>query len=577
MCGIAGLFGDNWEVAQLQAMVACQRHRGPDGQATFVDASNQAKLGHDRLSILDLSSAGAQPMTSADGRFVLVFNGEIYNYIELRAKLTDYPFRTGTDTEVILAAFEAWGEECLDRFLGMFALMIWDTREQCLFAARDRFGVKPLYFSRRPDGGLAVSSEIRGFRAANVGIQPDPTAWATYLTRGLQEFPGSTFWLGVESLPAGHTLRWRPGATVTISRWYDLASAAGLEFDERSDSEVEEEYLALLTESVRLRFRSDVPVGINLSGGIDSSVLLGLVHAIQGPDSDVSVFTFSTNDSSYDELPWVRRMLERTQHQLVNCVLTPEQVPQLAISVQDHQDEPFGGIPTLAYARIFEEASVRGVKVLLDGQGMDEQWAGYDYYRFGDLSANRPIIQGTATSPVRPECLKPAFRELAIGLEAPRPFPDQLRNLQYRDALYTKIPRALRFNDRVSMRSSTELREPFLDHRLFELAIRQPARRKIQGDTGKWMLRRIAARLAPKELVEAPKRALQTPQREWLRGPLSAWADRLISDATEVAGGDWLDRGAVFSAWEAFRAGSGDNSFFVWQWINLALASNRWD
>jgi asparagine synthase (glutamine-hydrolysing) len=208
---------------------------------------------------------------------------------------------------------------------------------------------------------------------------------------------------------------------------------------------------------------------------------------------------------------------------------------------------------------------------------MDEQWAGYDYYRHGNQSANAPIVQGTVTSPVRPECLKPAFAELAKGLEVPRPFPDALRNLQYRDALFTKIPRALRFNDRVSMRSSTELREPFLDHRLFELALRQPVTRKIQGDTGKWMLRRIAARLAPKELVEAPKRALQTPQREWLRGPLATWAEELIADATEVAGGDWLDRDAVFTAWETFRGGSGDNSFFVWQWINLGLASKRWD
>jgi asparagine synthase (glutamine-hydrolysing) len=159
----------------------------------------------------------------------------------------------------------------------------------------------------------------------------------------------------------------------------------------------------------------------------------------------------------------------------------------------------------------------------------------------------------------------------------PRPFPDALRNLQYRDALFTKIPRALRFNDRVSMRSSTELREPFLDHRLFELALRQPVERKIRGATGKWMLRRLAAKLAPKELVEAPKRAVQTPQREWLRGPLSTWAEGLITDATDVAGGDWLDRSAVFTAWEAFRGGSGDNSFFVWQWINLGLASKRWD
>lgn len=577
MCGIAGLFGEGWETRQLEAMVACQRHRGPDAQAIFSDPTNQAKIGHDRLSILDLSQAGAQPMRSADGRFVIAFNGEIYNYLELRAELADYPFRSRTDTEVILAAYDRWGEKCLDHFIGMFALMIWDAREQKLFAARDRFGVKPLYYCRKQNSSLAISSEIRAFHSADIDVQPNPVAWATYLALGLQDYSENTFWLGVESLPGGCKLNWRPGKDATVSRWYDLAARVGQELDERSDSDVEEEYMALLKNSVRLRFRSDVPVGVNLSGGVDSSLLLGLIHAIQGPDSDVSVFSFVTNDVRYDELPWVERMLERTRHPLVTCTLTADQVPQLASSVQDYQYEPFGGIPTLAYARVFEEAKARGIIVLLDGQGIDEQWAGYDYYRAAGTPEGGSLVQGTTTSPVRPECLRPEFAALAEDFESPRPFPDELRNLQYRDALYSKIPRALRFNDRVSMRSSTELREPFLDHQLFELALRQPASRKIQGGAGKWMLRRMAKKIAPMELVEAPKRPVQTPQREWLRGPLSKWAAELIAEATRTAGGEWLDHDKVIAEWETFRRGQGDNSFFVWQWVNLGLAAANWD
>lgn len=576
MCGIAGLFGAGWTHDQLEAMVDYQRHRGPDGRGTFYDG-NGAALGHNRLSIIDLSQGGAQPMASGDGRLIISFNGEIYNYLELRAELSSgYAFRSRSDTEVILAAYERWGDRCLDHFVGMFSLIIWDTRKQRLFAARDRFGVKPLYFHLRAGGSLALASEIRAFRAVGAANEPDPVAWATYLTSGLHEHSTRTFWVDVHSIPAGHMLIWQDGKT-TISSWYELADATGIDFDERPDAEVEGEYLALLEESVRLRFRSDVPVGINLSGGVDSSILLGIIHSVQPVQSEVSVFTFVTDDARYDELPWVRQMLARTKHPLITCKLSADMVPELAKSVQAHQDEPFGGIPTLAYARIFEEARKRGVVVLLDGQGMDEQWAGYDYYRGSNGSSTTPLVQGTATSVVRPECLTPEFAALAEPFDAPQPFPDALRNLQYRDVMHTKIPRALRFNDRVSMRSSTELREPFLDHRLFELALRQPPRRKIQADTGKWMLRRMAARLAPGDLLDSPKRPVQTPQREWLRGPLAGWVDQRIEDATAVAGGDWIDRKKAKTNWAAFRSGIGDNSVFIWQWINLALAAATWD
>jgi asparagine synthase (glutamine-hydrolysing) len=572
MCGIAGIFGRGWDRTQLEAMVSSQHHRGPDGRGVYVDPTHVAGLGHNRLSIIDLSPAGQQPMSTPDGRFHLVFNGEIYNYLELRAELADYAYRSQTDAEVVLAAYQRWGKACLDRFLGMFAFLLWDEQEKCLFAARDRFGVKPLNYSVNDEGTLLIASEIKALHEAGVPAEFDPIAWATYFAFGAYHHSERTFWKGIKSLPAGHTLTWQNGQ-LEIRGWYDLADRSGLELDRRPLETVQEEYLALLAESVRLRFRSDVPVGINLSGGLDSSTLLGLVQHIQGPESEVSAYTFVTGDKDYDELPWVEEMLARTHHPLRVCWLTPDAVPQLAASVQSYQDEPFGGLPTLAYARLFEVARADGTIVLLDGQGMDEQWAGYDYYGAA-LNGHYPsnsFVQGTTQRPVRPECLTQEFLSLAQPFKPQEPFPDKLRNMQYRDALFTKIPRALRFNDRVSMRSSTELREPFLDHRLFELALRQPVERKIVGSTHKWFLRQISRQLLPHGVVEAPKRPLQTPQREWLRGPLRRWATECLEEALAVFGQDWLDARAVRKTWRNYCDGEGDNSFYVWQWISLGL------
>jgi asparagine synthase (glutamine-hydrolysing) len=509
-------------------------------------------------------------MASADGRLWLAFNGEIYNYVELRAELRGYPFRTRTDTEVILAAYERWGEMCLDRFVGMFAFLLWDAHRQRLFAARDRFGVKPLCYADTPGGGLVLASEPAALRAAGLALEPDEVAWATYLARGLSDYSDRTFWKPVRSLPAGHKLTWECGRTRTAC-WYDLGDRVGAGWDNRPLESVEEEYLALLKDSVRLRFRADVPVGINLSGGLDSSTLLGLVQAVQGPASDVKAFTFVTGDPRYDELPWVEQTLARTEHPSVICRLTPAAVPDLAAAAQRHQDAPFGGLPTLAYGCLFAQARAEGVIVLLDGQGMDEQWAGYDYYTNADANGAVSVVQGTRESAVKPECLTPEYRALAETLEVPRVFPDSLRQLQYRDASYTKIPRALRFNDRVSMQHSTELREPFLDHRLFELALRQPAERKLQGGTRKWLLRDLTRRLLPAGVVEAPKRPLQTPQREWLRDPLREWAEANIDRALQAVGGAWLEPRAVREAWRRYLSGASDNSFYVWQWINLGL------
>lgn len=563
MCGIVAIAGDREARERVSRAIPTLRHRGPD--ATGAWHARGVALGHLRLSIIDLSEAGQQPMTTSDGRYTIVFNGEVYNYLELRAELPDYAFRSSSDSEVVLAAWATWGEACLARFLGMFAFAIWDAVEQRLVAVRDRFGVKPLYVAQLPDGGIALASEIKALRAAGVETTPDVAAWATYLATGALDGT-RTFWSGIEALPAGGLLVWRAGEVRANRQWYDLAARTA-ELDDRPIDVVRTEYLGLLASSVRLRFRSDVPVGINLSGGVDSSTLLGLVHAVQGADSDVKVFTFTTGDDRYDELPWVQAMLARTRHPLVTCELTPAEVPELAARIAIAQDEPFGGLPTLAYAALFARARREGVIVLLDGQGMDEQWAGYDYYRGTDPA---PVVQGSADPAVRVDCLAPELRALAVPLVPAAPFPDRLRNLQLRDLLVTKLPRALRYNDRVSMAASTELREPFLDHRLVELALRQPADRKIRGDQGKWLLREIAADLLPDRVRYAPKRALQTPQREWLRGPLRSWADGLLETAFAQRG-EWFDVPAARNAWHEYADGRGDNSFWVWQWLSVAL------
>jgi asparagine synthase (glutamine-hydrolysing) len=572
MCGIVAIIGgrrDGNPGPELERMVRTLHHRGPDSHGIYRDPGG-VELGHTRLAIIDLSPAGHQPMSDVSGQLHLVFNGEMYNHVELRTQLAGYPFRTGSDTEVLLAAYDRWGEDCLDQLVGMFAFVLWDARKRRVFAARDRFGVKPLYRARRADGAIVLASEIKALHAAGISRVADAGTWATYLTTGLYDHGARTFWTDIEAVPAGTLLSWTPGEPIVSRRWYDLAARVGQELDARDEAVVRDEYASLLDDSVKLRFRSDVPVGINLSGGLDSSLLLGLVHRVQGPDSDVKVFTFISGDPAYDELPWVEQMLERTRHPLLVCKLDPLEVPELAARMLDAQDEPYGGLPTLAYANVFARARAEGVLVLLDGQGVDEQWAGYDYYRNASSGAPAPTVQGARDPSVRADLLAASFAARAEPAEIAKPFPDALRNLQYRDAIYNKLPRALRFNDRVSMASSTELREPFLDHRLFELAMRQPADRKIKGHQGKRMVREIAASLLPDGVRNAPKRPLQTPQREWLRGPLRGWADSCI-EAAIARHPDWLDAPGTRAAWNAYAGGAGDNSFWVWQLITLGM------
>lgn len=566
MCGIVGIIGSLPNGNQcINEMLFAQRHRGPDATHTWMD--EKVFLGHNRLSIIDLSSEADQPMVSLDGRFILVFNGEIYNYLELKAQLPDYPFKTSSDTEVLLALFQEKGKAMLNDLNGMFSFVIWDTLEQKMFAARDRFGVKPFYYTFKNDT-LFFASEIKTLFAAGAEKIKNNKVWANYLSFGTYGLPHETFWQNIHQLPAGHYFEYDLNALPKVEpvKWYDFVANIK-NTPQLAEKELKLKYIELLQDSVRLRFRADVPVGFNISGGLDSSALLALVNQEFPNNKTIEAFTFYTNDARYDELYWVELMLEKTKNPLNKCLLKAVEVPELISKIAKLQEEPFGGFPTLAYNQIFAMARTKGILVLLDGQGMDEAWAGYDYYQ----TKSGFTIQGTTTSPVRPEVLTEEFRAFANKEVYEKPFDNDLQNLQYRDLFYTKIPRALRFNDRISMLHGTELREPFLDYRLVELAFAQSSDVKIKNGQGKWMLREIVKELLGSEVALAPKRALQTPQREWMANELLAYCEDKINDFSNL---NFVNKEEVKQIWNDYKKGNQDNSFYLWQWINtIALNS----
>ena len=629
MCGIAGLAGPlARDEARLRAMTDVQSHRGPDAAGHWHDETRPVALGHRRLSIIDLSPEGRQPMASPEGDLQLVFNGEIYNYVELRAELRDYPYRTRTDSEVILAAYRAWGDGCVERFVGMFAFAVWDARRSVLFCARDRLGIKPFHWSwhRR---SFVFASEIKGILAAGVPAQPDETSWATYLTHGLYDHSDRTFFEGVRSLPPGHTLSLDVGAMtalgdlepeepwgvragssdqgpLVIRPFWDLPSLTR-DIVPMSDGEAEEAFLAAFEEAVRLRLRSDVPLGVNLSGGLDSASLMTMVDGLVAGDEALQTFTASFDDPRYDEADFAAAVPHR--HPWARHVqrISPGDVWPLAAEMTWHQEAPFGGIATIAYHALHARARSEGVTVLLEGQGVDEMLAGYryvapDHHRDlrdagdeallrrelgadpdGEAAASERLRVGSGiaavyqdgTAHLRPGALQSGVAEKAGPPPTfARPYRDHLRNALWRDLRHTKLPRVLRMNDRLSMAHSRELREPYLDHRVVELAFRLGGDQKLRGGRTKELLRRAMKDRLPNEVRTTPKRAVVTPQREWLRGPLGEDVDRILASPRFAARG-WVSPEVARRELAAFRAGQGGNAFFIWQWVSVELWHRR--
>ncbi|WP_422012424.1 asparagine synthase (glutamine-hydrolyzing) [Roseateles sp.] len=388
MCGINGSLtrksvGPGELRARVEAMNAAIAHRGPDGAG--VHERPGVALGHRRLSIIDLTNAGAQPMLSADGGLTLVFNGEIYNYVELTRELTALgcEFRSHSDTEVILHAYRVWGEECVQRFNGMWAFALWDDRERKLFASRDRLGVKPFFYIETSQE-LCFSSEIAGLRAVRPLNEANAAKLHDYLAYGYRTNDGETMLSGVRELRPGHNLVWRlDGAQTRIARYWSLdeSRVALPPAAERAEALAE-----LLRDAVRLRFRSDVPVALLQSGGIDSSVICTIVNdeidaGHLGKVDTVTAFTATHPGHAYDESAPVRALMATCPH-IRSVELTPdgEALAQDFRSYVRAMQEPMGSAASYAHCKLMQAVRAQGIKVVINGQGADEALAGYGFY-----------------------------------------------------------------------------------------------------------------------------------------------------------------------------------------------------
>lgn len=627
MCGIAGIFHCGTikpvDPQRVERMCDALIHRGPDGSGVWTHPG--VGLGHRRLSIIDLEGS-PQPMHSADGRAVIVFNGEIYNFRELRRELEGQgaQFRTDGDTETILAAWQRWGPDCLDRLHGMFAFALYDLDRRELFLARDRFGVKPLFTAHLSDGSLAFASELKGLLAHPLlRREVDPLAVEDYMTWGYVPDHRSIL-KGVEKLPAGHFRLLRHDRPPAPPRqWWDVRFA---ERHRGSTEDFSAQLLHHLREGVTSRMVSDVPLGAFLSGGVDSSSVVALMSEASG--NPVRTCSIGFDVAAMDETAHAGRVAELfgTQHEA--RIVDPDDFA-LVDRLAGIFDEPFADASALPTWRVCELARSH-VTVALSGDGADEAMAGYRRQVFhhreeqarslmpsalrapilGSLGriwpkadwAPRPLrvkstLLSLATSgargyaqalsvvpaPLRRGLYSDVFRrELGeyrgeqplVDLMERAPARSGLDRAQYADLKFWLPGDILTKVDRTSMDVSLEAREPLLDHRLIEFAAGLPERHRIRGRQGKWLMKRTMRRYLPDDILFRPKQGFVTPLAEWFRGPLASDAQAIASSAG-LAGMGWFDETQLKKIAESHRSGRSDHSRLLWQLLMLDKSVKR--
>jgi len=600
MCGIAGILGaiEPGDVDRVDLMIEIERHRGPDARG--VVSLPGAILGHRRLSIIDLTDRGLQPMRSAREAW-LVFNGEIYNYRELRAELSEYyPFATESDSEVLLAAWHRWGERCLDRLSGMFAFCVYEPATRRGFLARDRFGQKPLYFAEGP-GRLVFASEVKALLAAGLRPRPNRAAWGRYLARGSYDDTADTYFEGISQLMPGECAEFHAGRGLSIRRYYDVATA--IRPTRMHVSEAVARTRDLLVDAARLHMRADVPVGVSLSGGLDSSALLACLDLAGELHEGVRCVSVDFG-GELSERKWIEAAAQhhRLPYEIIGY--TPQEFRAAIRPMMWHLEGPIGGLMNCALAPVMASARAAGIRVIQDGTGLDEAFAGYrnhhDLYlglalQRGDAgtaaalaayarnwgtdeagarqsavrSLANPLTAIDGTVVVHPELLESSLVETvadeAIRVATGEPLRDALIDyLQVR-----KIPRNTRMKDRLSMAYGLELRLPFLDHRLVEFALSLPSAYYFLEGRSKSILREALTGAMDDAVRLAPKRSIQAPQGAWLRRePMRSYVTSLI-ESESFAARRMFDVRAVKAAFARFCHGEFDNSFFVWQWINV--------
>jgi len=650
MCGIAGLWAAEGrvDVGRLHQMSQLIRHRGPDGEGlVMVDgptgeittlggadtspetfharfpyspgrrhagpgpAGASVALAHRRLAILDLSPAGHQPMSDASAAHWITYNGEIYNYVELRSELESAGehFVSGSDTEVILAAYRRWGHACLARLNGMFAFALWDGRRRELFCARDRFGVKPFYYQF--DGrSFAFASEPRALALTSPHrLRPHLERLRDLIALDWVDHTAQTFFEGLDQLMPGHYLVLGEQG-LGVRRWWSLdpeARATG------SPREWEERFAELFTDAVRLRLRADVEVGSCLSGGIDSSAVVAT--AARQLDRPLHAFSCAYDEGpAFDERPYVREVVEAcgaTSHLVV-----PDggDFWNVLDRVSDLQGEPTAGPGLYSQWKVMELAHRAGLKVLLDGQGGDETLGGYFRYLplalrdrlangdvAGFLGGLNPIADRIGLSTTLGLCFEPWLpaglvaplrrrfgqgkdrvltRALATlpGGSVPRPraaFGSAVRRQMAFDTTERLLPSLLRYEDRNSMAFSIETRLPFLDYRLAEFAFSLPDDQKLAGTTTKAILRRALADRIPERVRERrDKMGFETPADLWLRGRYAGETRRRLLAPGVLH--EWLDPEALKTSLDEYLGGRRAIGLQVWRWLSLESWSRRY-
>jgi len=526
MCGIAGIHG----AGDVEAMVRRIAHRGPDDEGVYREGPVQ--LAVRRLAVIDLET-GHQPLSSPSGRLWIAFNGELFNYLELRRELEGkgHRFRTRSDTEVVAAAYEQWGADCLGRFVGMFAFAIWDGRQ--LFLARDRLGEKPLFYARQ-GGRFLFASEIKALLAE---VPPEPNLDERFAVLEAAVEP-ETLFKSIYSLEPGHWLRY-DGREVEVRRYWDLPEGP---VDARPEAELAEELRALLAESVRLRLRSDVPIGLFLSGGLDSALLGALARPRV-------VFTCRLPyGSAFDEHEHARAVAQALEAEQVCVTVTARDFARELPRIVWHLDQP---IATASSAAEFAlaRAAREHVKVALGGQGADEIFGGY--VRYVLLAEERRLAEADLLRDYHPLAralwgpdafTDPAARYFRLlrrgqgaeaGLDTVRRLfarPGSLVDHMGAADLALTFPSLILMNDRAAAAYGLENRTPYLDHRVVEFAFRLPAEAKVRGLTTKAVLRRAARGLVPDAVVDRrDKKGLGLPVGRWLAGELRPLADELAA------------------------------------------------
>lgn len=627
MCGIAGIFYPATpkpvDPARIVAMADAQAHRGPDGSGVWTAPG--VGLGHRRLSIIDLAG-GAQPMTSGDGALSVTFNGEIYNFQEVRRTLEAMGavFVSHSDTEVLLHGWAAWGPGMLDRLNGMFAFALHDARRQCLFLARDRMGVKPLHYVELSDGGVAFASELKGLLAHPLlRREPDIRAVEDYMAYGYVP-DDACLVAGVKKLEAGHFLLIERGKPVpSPSRWWDV------DFSRRAPGSaraLEEELVERMRTAVRSRLISDVPLGAFLSGGVDSSAVVALMAEASG--RAVKTCTIGFDAAGYDERGYADVIAKRFATDHRERIVAADDFALIDTLVAAF-DEPFADASALATYRVCELAR-ESVTVALSGDGADEALAGYRRYRFhaaeervrGLLPASlRSGVFGTlghyypkadwAPRPFRAKSTllalaqgggeayaaavgvtTPGIRARLFSAEARRalgghraedryvaamrdaPGRDALDRAQYADFKHWLPGDILTKVDRTSMAVSLEAREPLLDYRFIEFAASLPVEMRLRGQQGKWLMKKAMERYLPNDILYRPKMGFVTPISAWFRGVLADEAAALAKSRVLGASG-WFEPRAIERLAADHRAGRAEHGRTLWQLVMLERSVTR--